>query len=40
MISKILRFAKGFGSVLGKLFLPVTIVMLDPETGASSSRTR
>lgn len=27
MISKILRFAKGFGSVLGKLFLPVTIVM-------------
>ena len=27
MISKILGFAKGFGSVLGKLFLPVTIVM-------------
>lgn len=27
IISKILGFAKGFGSVLGKLFLPVTIVM-------------
>ena len=27
VIGKILGFAKGFGSVLGKLFLPVTIVM-------------
>ena len=27
MIGKIMAFAKGFGSVLGKLFLPVTIVM-------------
>ena len=27
MIGKIMSFAKGFGSVLGKLFLPVTIVM-------------
>ena len=27
VISKILGFAKGFGTVLGKLFLPVTIVM-------------
>ena len=27
VIGKIMSFAKGFGSVLGKLFLPVTIVM-------------
>ena len=27
VIGKILGFAKGFGSVLGKLFLPITIVM-------------
>ena len=27
MIGRIMAFAKGFGSVLGKLFLPVTIVM-------------
>lgn len=27
MIGRIMSFAKGFGSVLGKLFLPVTIVM-------------